>query len=94
MSAVIDGQVDVFELLGEDKAACQPPFRVYPLKSRWKAICGWCGGSGLLGGGACRHPDNAELSIGYDYCQKCVDKYGHPKVFPGGTPLVLIGAAV
>lgn len=87
MMAVMDGQTDLFDLLETPKEVAQPVFEVHLTSWRGKATCGWCGGSGLQGGGACRHPRNANVSIGYDYCQKCVDKYGHPRLYGGGTPI-------
>lgn len=87
---MIAGQLDIFELLEAPAAAAQPPFKVQPLGWHGPMICGWCGGPGFLGGGACRWPEDTTVSIGYQYCQKCIDKYGHPKVFAGGTPLVMM----
>ena len=84
------GQTDIFDFLEAPAKQPQPVFKVYPLDWHGKRECGWCGGPGFLGGGACCWPEDKHLHIGYDYCQKCVDKYGHPKVRAGGTPLVLM----
>lgn len=93
MSAVLEGQLDLLELLeGPAPVKAQPPFKVHPLGWHGKQTCGWCGGPGFLGGGACPWPEDKTFSIGYQYCQKCVDKHGHPRVHAGGTPLVMMTA--
>jgi len=93
MTAVIDGQLDLLELIeAPAPVRTQPAFKVHPLGWHGKQTCGWCGGPGFLGGGACRWPEDRTISIGYQYCQKCVDKYGHPRVHAGGTPLLMMTA--
>lgn len=86
----MDGQLDLLDLLeyaAPEKS--QPLFKVHPTGWHGKPKCGWCGGTNTIGGGACRYPGNRQLSIGYDYCQKCVNLYGHPHI-NGGTPVVLM----
>ncbi|AXH44436.1 hypothetical protein PP353_gp60 [Arthrobacter phage Kumotta] len=90
MADLMDGQTDIFDFLEAPAKASQPPFKVHHLGWHSKPACGWCGGPGYLGGGACRWPEDDNISIGYNYCQKCVDKYGHPEVRAGGTPLVMM----
>lgn len=93
MISVLDGQLDLLDLIdGPAQIKTQPVFKVHPLGWHGKQTCGWCGGPGFLGGGACRWPEDKTISIGYQYCQKCVDKYGHPAVRRGGTPLVMMTA--
>lgn len=87
---MITGQLDLLALLDyTEPTKAQPLFKVHPTGWHGKPKCGWCGSTNTIGGGACRYPDNRQLSIGYDYCQKCVNTYGHPTIH-GGTPLVLM----
>jgi len=87
---MIAGQLDILDLLTESlPTATQPIFKVHPTGWHGRPKCGWCGSHSTIGGGACRHPLNRDLSIGYDYCQKCAGSYGHPKI-NGGTPIVLM----
>lgn len=85
----IAGQLDLLDLLPEIAPATHPVFKVHPSGWHGKQKCGWCGSTNVIGGGACRHPQNRELSIGYDYCKKCVAIYGHPHI-NGGTPIILM----
>lgn len=92
----LDGQTDIFTEL--DERPPQLTFTVYEITSAlgWPHSCGWCGKGGYQGGGACRWPGNAidpadkNLGIAYNYCQSCIDKYGHPRVRAEGTPLRLM----
>lgn len=64
----------------------QPPFKVKI--NAWQATrCGWCGKSSTIGGFATRHPDHEDISIYGDYCTKCSDKYGDPRLH--GLELVM-----
>ncbi|UTT40228.1 hypothetical protein NMP99_02925 [Glutamicibacter mishrai] len=64
----------------------QPPFKVKI--NVWQATrCGWCGKSSTIGGFATRHPDHEDISIYGDYCTKCSDKYGDPRLH--GLELVM-----
>ncbi len=73
---VIEGQIDVFDLLDERLPA--PPFTVNTCVWATDNRCGWCAGKGYDGGGACRNPRNDEESFFYNYCAKCRKKYGYP----------------
>lgn len=84
----LDGQTDIFDALGEKPV--QPPFTVYTGYEGWTRSCGWCGSSSSIGGGATRWPSDEQVSIHYDYCQKCESKHGAPRVYAGGTPLKLV----
>lgn len=80
------GQVDIFAELGEPVPV--PPFTVFTCV--WaENRCGWCGGSGFYGGGACRSPKDKTESWFYRYCKGCVEKYGHPRVVHDGFLLVI-----
>lgn len=86
MSDQIAGQIDIFAELGE--AAPVPPFTVYTCV--WAEMgCGWCGGTGLDGGGACRNPQDKAESFFYSYCRACRTQYGYPKVTNEAFPLVI-----
>lgn len=87
---MIAGQLDLLDLLDfTEPPKPQPLFKVHPAGWHDKPKCGWCGSTNTIGGGACRYPGNRQLSIGYDYCQKCVNVHGHPHV-NGRTPIVLM----
>ena len=80
MAAHIDGQLSALDLLGGDPAPARsdaPPFTVnlYPWQARG---CGWCGKPGTSGGAATRHPEHHQISIYYEYCEKCWTRYGDP----------------
>ncbi|MFH5879779.1 hypothetical protein [Arthrobacter sp. NA-172] len=90
--AEMNGQTDIFELLEcGAPLELQPLFKVRPTGWYGKPKCGWCGSTNTIGGGACRHPQNRNQSIGYDYCQRCVNLYGHPHV-NGRTPIIMVTA--
>jgi hypothetical protein len=72
----IEGQTDVFELLTESLPI--PPFTVNTCVWASGQRCGWCGGKGYDGGGACRNPRNDDESFFYNYCAKCREKHGYP----------------
>lgn len=84
----IEGQLDIFDALGEKPAP--PPFTVYAGYEGWTRACGWCGSSNSIGGGATCWPNDKQLSIHYDYCQKCMGTFGAPRVYAGGTPLKVV----
>lgn len=84
MSAILEGQSDIFEALGEESPT--PPFTVYTCVWAEKG-CGWCGSGNMLGGGACRNPQNNEESFFYSYCSRCYDKYRSPRVTAPGFNL-------
>ncbi|MBT8161028.1 MULTISPECIES: hypothetical protein [Arthrobacter] len=85
MSDEIPGQGDIFAEL--DEPAPTPPFTVYTCV--WAAMgrCGWCGGKGWDGGGACRNPKDENESWYYDYCKSCRENYGYPHVTREGFAL-------
>lgn len=84
MSAEIAGQSDIFTELGESIPV--PPFTVYSCVWAEKG-CGWCGAKGMLGGGACRNPEDPTESWFYSYCQSCYTLHGSPKVTAPGYPV-------
>lgn len=84
MTAVLEGQLDIFTALEEP--APVPPFTVYTCVWAEKG-CGWCGSGNMLGGGACRNPQNNDESFFYSYCTSCYNKYRSPKVTTPGFPL-------
>lgn len=73
----IDGQTDIFDALGESSPA--PPFTVYTCVWAEKG-CGWCGSRAMLGGGACRNPQDQDESFFYSYCGSCYGRYRSPRV--------------
>lgn len=74
----LEGQADLFEL-DDAPAKPLPPFTVWTCV--WaEQRCGWCGGKGFQGGGACRNPRDENESFFYQYCKKCDDRYGDPRV--------------
>lgn len=76
----IDGQIDIFEALGETPPMLPVPvFTVYT--SPYDQRCGWCGNPGFLGGGAHRNPSDPDQSVFFQYCTGCQRKYGHPKTY-------------
>lgn len=77
--------------LGEQHAAkpekpAQPPFKV-SINVWQDTRCGWCGKSSTIGGFATRHRDHEDISIYGEYCTKCSDKYGDPRL--GSIELVI-----
>lgn len=79
MSAAIDGQLSAFDLPGVEPApAVAPPFMVN-LHAWQVRACGWCKKPNTIGGAAIRHPEHHDISIFYEYCEKCADKYGDPR---------------
>jgi hypothetical protein len=80
------GQTDIFDELGELPPA--PPFTVHTCV--WASRgCGWCHSKNVIGGGACRNPQDNNESFYYDYCQGCENKYGSPRVTAAGYPLTI-----
>lgn len=74
----MDGQVDLFDLIDERPPV--PPFTVWTCVWAGDLRCGWCGGKGFQGGGACRNPRNDDEPFFYQYCRKCYEAYGDPHV--------------
>lgn len=89
MNAVIAGQTDIFAELDEQLPT--PPFTVFTCVWASGSRCGWCGGKGYDGGGACRNPKDDKESWFYDYCRPCREKYGYPKVTREGFALNIDG---
>lgn len=53
--------------------------------SAWQVrSCGWCKKVNTIGGAAVRHPEHHNISIYYEYCEKCCTKYGDPKLWEPG----------
>lgn len=78
----MDGQLDALALL--DDLVVGPPvpaLTVYTCVWSNPQRCGWCDGGNISGGGAQRNPANEDESIFYDYCHKCSDKYGSPRIW-------------
>lgn len=84
MSAEIAGQSDIFAELGESLPV--PAFTVYSCVWAERG-CGWCSAKGMLGGGACRNPEDDKESWFYSYCHSCHTLYGTPKVTRPGFPV-------
>ena len=80
----ITGQLDIFAELGESSPV--PSFTVYTCVWAEKG-CGWCGSGSMLGGGACRNPQNKDESFFYSYCTSCYSKYRSPKVTDPDFPV-------
>ena len=81
MANILIGQLSAFDLI-ESLAPARPvapPFTVN--LSAWQGRgCGWCHKPGTIGGAAIKHPEHPDkLSIYYEYCEKCSDKYGDPR---------------
>lgn len=80
MANILDGQLSALDLLAPvaQPKPVVPPFMVN--LSAWQAReCGWCKKSNTIGGAAIRHPEHHDISIFYEYCEKCETKYGDPR---------------
>lgn len=86
MSAVLDGQLEIFDILTESIPV--PAFTVYTCVWAERG-CGWCHSNGLDGGGACRNPRKEDESLFYSYCGKCRGLYGYPKVANPDYPVTI-----
>lgn len=80
MAHLLEGQLSALDLLDrpEPTKLDAPPFTVN--LSAWQDRgCGWCKKPGTIGGAAIRHPVHHDISIFYEYCEKCTDRYGDPR---------------
>ncbi len=84
---MMGAQLDIFDALGE--SAPVPPFTVWTCVWATGSRCGWCGGKGYEGGGACRNPEDKNESFFYQYCRACREKHGYPKIHDPAFPVVI-----
>lgn len=84
MSTLMHGQLSALDLLGMEPLTAEsnaPPFQVN--LSAWQPRgCGWCQKTNTIGGAAIKHPEHRDISIYYEYCEKCWDRYGDPRRSP------------
>lgn len=83
MAHILEGQLSALDLLGMEPAPSSdaPPFQVNV--SAWQPRgCGWCQKVNTIGGAAIRHPEHHNISLYYEYCEKCVARYGDPRRSP------------
>lgn len=89
-------QLDIFDLL--DAPAPQPPFTVYANGARAGQPCGWCHAQTDVGvgagGGVTDDSTGQAQSIVFDFCSRCAARYGSPRIYRGGTPLVVVQAVI
>lgn len=84
MANVLEDQLSALDLLGIEPVTTESSGPLFQVNlSAWQLRgCGWCQKTNTIGGAAIKHPEHPDISIYYEYCEKCWDRYGDPRRSP------------